>query len=562
MKYFMLSVFWVLILFEGFPEGSSQKTEWNSRPNPDSVLAASISNNNSSVCAIWGKGAVRTFDNYFYHFASTCYFTLTSVCEDPNVLNVRIRHTASGQLQHIFMEIEGAMISVKDGEIMIKGFVVTVPYDDKVISVQPYGIYVKFSNRKGTISLIWDLKSALSVTLDAQYLGGLCGLCRDINHNSNVPEELFKAERVIYSSQLSDSRELCVTTVSEQTKCALASNCSEISDVFLNCTDPTIQKNYLEMCQKDACTFIGNEVNSVCAHFEEVARQCGAAVSEEWQQWRQSKDCAQKACPGNQIYKECGPACISTCTDPNPQHHCQQCVNTCDCPQGTVLDNIRKTDSCILQMECPCTHAGTIYVNGQKRTDYCQICTCIGGEWHCTSLNCPHVCRFEEGSYITTFDSKSYQLMGDCSYIAAFTNEWLVKVEMHPCMEGHLQICLESVVYTHAETEYCIKKNGVVSVNGNLIQMPLKQSGTKIFHQSSSYIQISTDKGLNMQLYINEIAQLYISLSDNLKGTVKDRSINIKGHDQSGSQKHKKSKAREEDETRQKDSLALYFETV
>eukprot|EP00061_Rhincodon_typus_P010556 g34931.t1 len=40
----------------------------------------------------------------------------------------------------------------------------------------------------------------------------------------------------------------------------------------------------------------------------------------------------QKTCPGNQVHKECGPACVATCTNPNSQIQCEQCVNTCDCP--------------------------------------------------------------------------------------------------------------------------------------------------------------------------------------------------------------------------------------
>ncbi|XP_078090731.1 mucin-19-like [Mustelus asterias] len=526
MKHFRFSIFWALILFGGLPEGRSEEIDkkkgaekvnillylvgliaddiiagqgtnessvkfeevlklfdsyfnpqkwWISKPNPDSIVNASLSNNSFGVCATWGRGAFKTFNNNFYHFTSTCYFTLTSICEATNILNINVLRKTSGQLQHIFMQIENTKVIVENGRIWIKDQVISVPYDDKVISVQPYGNSIKFSNRKHTISLLWNLKDAVSVILDAQYLGALCGLCGDID----VPEKSFNVERLIYSSQLSDPNDPCVTTISEKTECGLAFNCSKISNVFKRCTDRDTNNNYLELCQKDACSFENTEVNHLCSHFEEVAHQCAAADGEEWQNWRKSINC------------------------------------------GTVLDDIRKTDRCITKTECPCTSNQSVYSHGQTKVDFCQICTCVSGEWDCSALSCPRMCKFEEGNHVTTFDGQTYQLMGDCSYIATFTDEWLVKIEMHPCLEGHKQICLESVSYTHAETEYLIKKNGLVRVNGNLIKLPLKQNGIKIFHQSPSYIQIATKIGLKMQLQITQIVQLYISLPNNVKGLVK-----------------------------------------
>ncbi|XP_048466531.1 mucin-2-like [Rhincodon typus] len=267
-------------------------------------------------------------------------------------------------------------------------------------------------------------------------------------------------------------------------------NCSEISKIFELCISPDILDQYLEMCQKDVCTCESTETCDVCTHFEETARQCTAWDGEQWQTWRQSTGCAQKTCPGNQVHKECGPACVATCTNPNSQIQCEQCVNTCDCPAGMVLDNIRKTDNCIPKTECPCRIGGSIYLSGERTVGFCHNCTCKNGEWECLPLSCPQFCKFEEGNYITTFDGKSYQLMGDCSYVAALI-------------------------------EYQIQKNGVVYLDGIPTQIPLRKNNINIFYQSSNYIQVSTDNGLKMQLKIGPIAQLYISLPNDAKGLVR-----------------------------------------
>lgn len=42
-----------------------------------------------------------------------------------------------------------------------------------------------------------------------------------------------------------------------------------------------------------------------------------------------------------------------------------------------------------------------------------------------------------------------------------------------------------------------------------------------IFHQSSQFIQIAINNGIKMQLNINSVRQLYITLPDDAKGTVR-----------------------------------------
>ena len=56
-------------------------------------------------------------------------------------------------------------------------------------------------------------------------------------------------------------------------------------------------------------------------------------------------------CPvQGQVFTECGSACPPNCTDPTPI--CTtQCVPRCQCPQGTVINEV--TNKCVPVDRCP-----------------------------------------------------------------------------------------------------------------------------------------------------------------------------------------------------------------
>ncbi|XP_048466532.1 mucin-19-like, partial [Rhincodon typus] len=468
------------------------------------------------TCRTWGQGAIRTYTDDFYHMASTCNYILTRQCKgNMEDFNVEIRRGSNGNLEHIFMKIEGAMIVVANGTIMVKGTVISLPYFDKVINIQHRGISVSFSNRKHTIILTWNYQDALQVTVDGQYHGQLCGLCGTFDESVSATSEL---DFIQYKLDSSDSS--CTTTFPKETNCASAKVCSEMPKIFPSCSNKAMEDKYIEICQKDICACKG-VAQCNCANFAEMSHQCVNSEYSVWKKWRKVMGCALPTCPGNQIYMECGPVCKSTCTDPNPQQQCDQCVNTCGCPEGTVLDNIRGDDKCISQMECPCEYGGTAYESGRIRTTFGQSCICQRGMWECADLNSPEICKTEEGTHITTFDGRYYNLIGDCSYYAIVTKYWSVKIEMHPCQVAYKQTCLQRVTYTKYQDSYIFNNDGTVDYNGNSVGVPLVNGDIKIFHQSSKFLQVSTESGLKMQIQIHPIMQLYISLPKTAKGTTK-----------------------------------------
>ncbi|XP_078410754.1 mucin-5AC-like [Cetorhinus maximus] len=276
---------------------------------------------------------------------------------------------------------------------------------------------------------------------------------------------------------------------------------------------------YWKMCQADVCSCKGSGCK--CASFAEIARQCDKGTFRLWKNWRTDTECPLPTCPGNQSYKECGPACIPSCTDPNPQRQSDQCVNTCVCPEGNVLDNIRGTNRCITKSACPCEYSGTIYQSGEIRNTSCQSCICERGKWSCSYRSCPGRCTIEEATYFTTFDNTYYSMIGDCSYYAVYTEDWNIKVEIHQCQAAFKQPCLQRVTLTKNQTNIVFSNDGKVYFDGNEVLIPLRTGEIIIFQQSSMYIQMATTFGLKMQVQILPIMQLYISLSEDAKGSTK-----------------------------------------
>ncbi|XP_059842765.1 mucin-2-like [Hypanus sabinus] len=510
MRYYIYIITFVLFLLKDLDGSGVTQTLRFTRDT------SSASVQEPRTCSTWGQGAFKTFTDDFYYFTSNCSYILSRQCKgDKEDFNVEILRDAHGNLEHIFMKIEDSSIVVANGEIKVKNNIVSLPYNDKLIDIQQYGTEVRFSNKKHTVSVIWNYNDALSITVDVQYQGKLCGLCGPFD------ESVLSTYDYQHTLQANlDTQNSCTTVFPEETTCESTKVCSEIPKHFKSCSSEVINNRLMKMCQMSVCACRGAP-RCHCASFERAARQCIHVNPPMWNTWRDTYNCTRPSCPGNQVFQECGPACMPTCTDPNSQQQCDQCINTCGCKAGLVLDNLRGGNRCISQEDCPCEYNGEIYSAGKERNSLCQSCTCEGGMWDCIDLNCPGTCKIEEGTHITTFDGTYYNLIGDCSYYAVVTKDWSVKIEMHPCNAAYKQTCLQRVTYTIHQNIYTINNDGTVQHNGNTMELPLGNGNIMIFEQSSHYIQMHAKSGLKMQIQISPIMQLYISLPKSAQGSTK-----------------------------------------
>ncbi|XP_059510632.1 mucin-2-like isoform X2 [Stegostoma tigrinum] len=485
-------------------------------------------------CYTWGRGAFRTFQDDFFYFTSKCNFILSRQCKGPaEDFNIQIRRGANGNLVHIHMLIEGVSVITENETVRVKDFTIKLPYDDKIIAIQKYGIYTRISNRKHTISVIWNHRDSLSITLDTKYKSQTCGLCGNFQEGTGTNTDSDNAVyNIMVANQLDVLGQVCVNDQPSSSRCSAANSCIyPISMYFSTCfANPTFANKYLKLCQKDVCA-CGNKEECACATFEELSRQCtNLPVTSndedyiygiDWKEWRSKVRCVSPDCPENQFYQECGAACVPTCSDPETQQQCDQCVNTCECPEDTVLDDVRDTGKCIYKTACPCEYGGLIYNSGQIRNMSCHSCVCQSGMWECLDISCPGRCKIEEGTHFTTFDNKYYTLNGDCLYYAVVTKAWTVKVELRPCQIAFKQTCLQHVVLTHNQTSYTFSNDGNVYSEGNKVGLPLAKGDVIIFQQSSMFIQVAIGSGMKMQIQISPIMQLYISLPEAAQGSTK-----------------------------------------
>ncbi|XP_062929162.1 mucin-19-like [Mobula hypostoma] len=525
MKYFYFLAVLTLLLFMG-PDDSVHLLTSGSLED--------TSHKSIGTCYTWGKGAFRTFQNDFFYFTSKCNFVLSRQCKGPGEdFNIQIRRGSNGNLEDVHMKIEGVSVIIKNKTITVKDMIIQLPYDDKIIIVQKHGVYTRFSNRKHTIALIWNQRDSLSVILDTKYKNKTCGLCGNFQEQMGIYSDSTDAlYNTINANQLDVLGQVCVSDEPTPSTCSAAKSCiPPISMYFSTCLEKiSLTQGYLELCGKDVCAR-GNKQEYACDTFEELSRQCtnqpvtsdhDITLQKIWQQWRSKVACVSPGCPGNQLYKECGALCVPSCSDPETQQQCDTCVNTCECPEGTVLDDIRGEGRCISKNTCPCEYGGKIYEPGEIRNTSCHTCFCHSGMWNCSDISCPGRCKIEEGSHITTFDNKYYTMKGDCSYYAvvfyAETNAWNVVIEVRPCQTALKEACLHRVVLSNQQSRYTFTSDGSVYSDGNKVGLPLRTADIIIFQQSSMFLQVATAFGLKMQVQTSLIMQLYISLPEVLQG--------------------------------------------
>ncbi|KAA0724595.1 Mucin-5AC [Triplophysa tibetana] len=87
----------------------------------------------STICSTWGNFHIKTFDGHFFQMADTCNYVLAVMCDtaasDFNIQMQRKIVNGSVTFQSVTIEMEGAVIKLSDGNIIM---------DDQVLSVNEF----------------------------------------------------------------------------------------------------------------------------------------------------------------------------------------------------------------------------------------------------------------------------------------------------------------------------------------------------------------------------------------------------------------------------------------
>ncbi|KAM9190271.1 mucin-5AC-like [Mergus octosetaceus] len=491
---------------------------------------------NGRVCSTWGNFHFKNFDGDIFYFPGVCNYIFASNCKSSyEDFNIQIRRTMvenATMITHVIMKLEGAVVELTRTSVLVNGQQVQMPYNHMGVLVERSNSYLKVSAKLG-LTFLWNEEDALLVELDKKYANQTCGLCGDFNGiptNNEFISQNTKLTAVQFGNRqkIDGPTEQCddpiPTTVLKNCSSEFASICETVltSEAFTSCNVLVDVQNYIETCIQDLCHCDTSMADfCMCNTFAEYSRQCAHAGGQPLN-WRTSELCP-KSCPFNMQHQECGSPCSDTCSNPERSALCEDhCTDGCVCPPGMVFDDINGA-GCIPRKECHCTYEGETYAPGTSFSSKCRSCTCAEGEWACVTQSCPGTCSIEGGSHISTFDEKYYSFFGDCSYVLTKlcdSNDFTVLGDIHKCGLTDTETCLKGVAISLSggQTNIVIQPSGSVFVNMIYTQLPFSAANVTIFRPSSFFIILQTTFGLQLQIQLTPIMQLFINLDPSHKG--------------------------------------------
>nr|XP_046205168.1 mucin-5AC-like [Oncorhynchus gorbuscha] len=484
---------------------------------------------NGQVCSTWGNYHFKTFDGDIFQLPSTCNYVVTSLChssyEDFNIQMRRQVVDNQPTISKITMKLDGVVVELSKGSIVVNGNNATLPFSQSGILIEETPSYIKIKAKLGLVA-IWNQDDSFLVEMDIKFRNKTCGLCGDFNAIQQFDEFYshgMKLSAVDFGNfwKLDGPTESCTENIlPSNQKCPnLKPVCEQLlsGPAFSSCKDLLAIDSFVEACVSDLC-HCDNSTNSfcLCNTISEYSRQCVHAGGKP-KQWRTEQFC-YKTCPFNMEYQECGNPCVDTCSNPERGQLCEDhCSDGCFCPPGTVFDDVNK-NGCIALSQCSCRHNGKTYAPGESYSSTCKDCSCAGGQWKCVDKDCPGTCAVEGGSHINTYDGKTYTFHGDCSYVLTKDcdgMQFTVLGDLVQCGLSDSETCLKAVTLSLSEgaTVINMQPNGKAFVNGIYSQLPFSAAGVTIFRASSFFVIVQTTFGLQLEIQLSPIMQVYIAAS-------------------------------------------------
>ncbi|NXN67236.1 MUC6 protein, partial [Himantopus himantopus] len=522
-------------------------------------------------CSTWGGGHFSTFDKYQYDFTGTCNYIFATVCDETSPdFNIQFRRGLDKKIARIIIELGPSVVIVEKGSISVRSVgVIKLPYTSNGIQIAPYGRnirlvaklmemelvvmwnnddYLMVKNKpKNLCSVSKDMSKEASsfpflyfgsleyysfqfsanVLTEKKYMGKTCGMCGNYDGyelNEFVSDgKLLDTYKFAALQKMDDPSEICLSEeipVSTIPHKKYAMICSQL----LNLVSPTCsvpKDGFVIRCQLDMqdCSEPGQN-NCTCSTLSEYSRQCAMSHQMVFN-WRTENFCSVGKCSANQIYEECGSPCIKTCS--NPEYSCSShCTYGCFCPEGTVLDDISKNRTCVHIKQCPCTLNGKIYGPGETMKAACRTCKCTMGQWNCKDLPCPGRCSLEGGSFVTTFDSRSYRFHGVCTYVlmksSSLPHNGTLMAVYEKSGYSHSETSLSAVIYLSTKDKIVISQNELLTDDDELKRLPYRSGDITIFRQSSMYIQMYTTFGLEIVVQTSPVFQAYVKVGSQFRG--------------------------------------------
>ncbi|XP_055987581.1 mucin-5B-like [Sorex fumeus] len=500
---------------------------------PPAILFPTISPpnpaHNGRVCSTWGDFHYKTFDGAVFRFPGLCNYVLSAHCggayEDFNVQLRRGMANSRPTITRVVLRSQGLVLEASNGSVLVDGQRVKLPFARAGLLVEKSSSYIKVSVRL-VLTFMWNGGDSALLELDPKYINQTCGLCGDFN-GLPAASEFYAHNARLTPLQFGNLQKMDGPT--EQCQDPLpsaADNCTDEEDIcrrtllgaaFSPCHALVDPEAYVAACTQDLCRC----PTCPCATFAEYSRQCAHAGGQP-QNWRRP-DLCPATCPLGMQHLECGSPCADTCSNPERAQLCEDhCVDGCFCPDGTVWDDVGQT-GCVPLEQCSCTHGGRTYAPGASFTSSCSSCTCSGGRWQCQDLPCPGTCSVQGGAHVSTYDEKLYDLHGDCSYVLSkqcADSSFTVLAELRKCGLTDTENCLKAVTLSldGGDTTIRIQSSGGVFMNSIYTQLPVSAANITIFKPTSFFIVLNTALGLQVQVQLVPLMQVFLQLLPEHRG--------------------------------------------
>ncbi|XDV53261.1 hypothetical protein PO909_021816, partial [Leuciscus waleckii] len=499
------------------------------------------SNHVNSICSMWGNFHFKTFDGDVFQFPGMCEYNLVSDCQSLirqfTVHVKRTEHTDGPKISRVSVSINDIAVELTEKQVMINEEKVTLPVYISGIIVEENTIYTRLYSKMG-ITVTWNKEDAVMVELDSKYSNRTCGLCGDFN-GVPVYSEFIESGRKVGYTEFGNKHRVPNPThncedpyenIDEQNvvdQCEkYRADCADLleDEKWSSCRWVLKPEPYIKACTNDICSRQpedeDKDTTALCATLSEYSRQCSHAGGSP-PTWRTAKFCAV-TCPYNMVHSESGSPCMDTCSHKDTNTLCEEHnIDGCFCPPGTVFDDISNT-GCIPAEKCQCKH-DRVYNTGEVLHKDEEECICEEGNWICMSTPGPGLCAVEEGSHFTTYDGKEFTFHGDCNYVLSKDCEeskFIILAQIVPCFTHETDTCLKSIVVlfdNDKKNPLIIKADGTVQHNAE-VSLPYMTADFTVFRPSSFHIILQTTFGLQVQIQLVPLMQVYITVEQIFKG--------------------------------------------
>ncbi|KAM4652254.1 LOW QUALITY PROTEIN: IgGFc-binding protein-like [Discoglossus pictus] len=524
------------------------------------------------LCTVMGDSHYRTFDGKHYDFMGTCTYTLVSICGDVvpagSRFSVLVKHDNRGKalvskIVQVTFKTAGYVIDIRKSEIGLvrvnyKRSQLPVSLLNGVLSIIQSGnsAFLEFGN---DAHISYDWNNVIRVELTRWYIGSVCGMCGNYDHNAaddfQTPHGSYVPDATAFGKSWKvednpvcwdDCNGPCMTCpATKAQKYLTVDYCGLISKTdgpFSACHSIMDPKVYMQNCVFDVCLKDGNKRFS-CEALKAYADACqreGVNIS----QWRETAGCPLN-CPINSVYKLCGRACPPTCQDPEGTSICAEaCLETCECDPGLVLIK----GQCLPRESCGCFYDGlsfgsdeTFWVDkkchykcfcyGQSQGMGCYASACRAGE-ECIVKGGIRDCYPNKyststvsGGHYITFDGVRYNFQGACQYQLSSLceqNSGITPFQVNIWNENQsgTKVSYTTTVKVYGtEIKITHQKPGMVMVDGLLLNLPYSTADGRLFlYRNPNAAVITTDFGLTVTFDWSRIVK--VTIPSTYKGKV------------------------------------------